>query len=121
MWNYYRDEPSNVLSTNSKSFKIKTSIRGNTYNGNDANKIGKNETDFVIPLKQLSNFWRTLNIPWINCEKELILSWCKNCVLADMTAATNPPTGLKFLITAQNCIFQLLPCQQKMTKIFWNN
>ena len=121
MWNYCRDEPSNVLSINSKSFKIKTTIRGNIYNGNDANKIGKNETEFVIPLKHLSNFWRTLNISLINCEKELILSWCKNCVLADMAAANNPPTGLEFLITAQNCTFQLLLCQQKMTKNFWNN
>ena len=29
----------------------------------------------VIPLKHLSNFWMTLNIPLINCEVELILTW----------------------------------------------
>ena len=34
-----------------------------------------------MPLKYLSNFWRSLNIPLINCEKELILTWFKNCVL----------------------------------------
>ena len=66
LWNYYRDEPSNSLSSNSKSFKYKTGITGNTYNlgvgdaGYDANKVGKNETKVVIPLKHLSNFWRTL-------------------------------------------------------------
>ena len=98
LWNYYRDEPSNPLSSNSESFKYKTSITGNTYNigdgeeGYDANKVGKNETEVVIPLKYLSNFWKSLNIPLINCEVELILTWSKNCVLADMTvnAAANP-------------------------------
>ena len=39
----------------------------------------------VIPLKYLSNFGRSLNIPLIHCEIELILTWSKNCVLADMT------------------------------------
>ena len=78
LWNYYRYEPSNPLSTNSESFKYKTSIRGNTYNVDekitdddgieidnpdyDANKVGKNETEVVIPLKHLSNFWRSFNI-----------------------------------------------------------
>ena len=105
LWNYYRDEPSNPLSSDSESFKYKTSIQGNTYNvgageeGYDANKVGKNETEVVIPLKHLSNFWRSLNIPLINCEVELILTWSKNCVLADMIVANNPPTGLEFQIT----------------------
>ena len=65
--NYYRDEPSNPLYPNSESFKYKRSITGNTYNvdltvigdgGNpipnpkyDANKVGKKETENVIPLK----------------------------------------------------------------------
>ena len=111
LWNYYRDEPSDPLSSNSESFKYKTSITGNTYNigdgeeGYDANKVGKNETEVVIPLKHLSNFWRSLNIPLINCEVELILTWSKNCVLADMTAnaVANPAsvatTELTFEIT----------------------
>ena len=123
LWNYYRDEPSDPLSSNSKSFKYKTSITGNTYNidekitdddGNevdnpiyDANKFGKNETEIVIPLKRLSNFWKSLNIPVINCEVELILTWSKNCVLVDMTVRdtedNNPNivslTGLEFKIT----------------------
>ena len=75
LWNYYRDEPSSPLSSNSESFKYKTSITRNTYNigdgeeGYDANKVGKNETEVVIPLEHLGNFWRSLNIPLINCEK----------------------------------------------------
>ena len=46
LWNYYRDEQSNPLSSNSKSFKYKASITGNIYDGDDdANKVGKNETE----------------------------------------------------------------------------
>ena len=62
LWNYYRDEPSNPLNTDSESFKYKTSITGNTYNigdgeqNYDANKVGKKETEIVVPLKHLSNF-----------------------------------------------------------------
>ena len=115
LWNYYRDEPSNLLSSNFESSKFHTSITGNTYNvgageaGYNADKLGNNETEVVIPLKQLSNFWRTLNIPLIGCETELILTWSKKCVLTDMTAraagnnmdlpAIVAPTGLEFQIT----------------------
>ena len=113
MWNYYRDEPSNPFSSNSESFKYKTSIQGNTYNVGvgeedyDVNKVGKNETEVVISLKHLSNFWRSLNIPLFNCEVELILTGSKNCVLADATRrnaqddnpAIVPPRGLEFELT----------------------
>ena len=73
LWNYYTDEPSNPLSSNSESFKYKTSITAKTYNigadeeGYDANKVVKNESEVVIPLKKLINFWKSLNIPQINC------------------------------------------------------
>ena len=79
MWNYYRDEQSNPLSSNSESFKYKTSIVGKTPEHNDS----LTNTKVAIPLKHLSNFWRSLNIPLINCEVELILTWFKNCVLID--------------------------------------
>ena len=39
-----------------------------------------------MPLKYLSNFWKSLNIPLINCEVELILTWFKNCVLISKAA-----------------------------------
>ena len=71
LWNYYRDELSNPLYSNSESSRYKTNITGNTYNlvagdaNYDANKVGKNKTELVIPLKHLSNFWRALNIHWL--------------------------------------------------------
>ena len=60
----------------------------------------------VILLKRLSNFWRDLNIPFINCVVELILTWSKNCVLADTIArdaegdypAIVAPSGARFKI-----------------------
>ena len=53
LWNYYRDEPSDPLSSNSESFKYKASITDNNYNvgggkaGYDAGNVGKNETEIV--------------------------------------------------------------------------
>ena len=35
----------------------------------------------MVPLKYLSNFWRTLQMPLINCEIELILDWSVNCLV----------------------------------------
>ena len=45
--------------------------------------LTKNDVKVVVPLKHLSNLWRHLDIPLINCEVELILTWFKNCVLID--------------------------------------
>ena len=99
LWNYYRDETGNPISFNSESFKYKTSIVGKTPQNNDSLTNAK----VVIPLKVV--IWRVLNIPLINCKVQLILTWSKNCVLADMTvnATANPaivaPSGATFKIT----------------------
>ena len=84
MWKYYRDKPSNPLSSNSESFKYKINTVGKAPENNES----FTDVKVVIPLKNLSNFWRAFNIPLINCEVELILTWSKNCVLADMTVNT---------------------------------
>ena len=39
-----------------------------------------------MPLKHSSNFWRTLNIPLINCDINLILTWSENCLLIQSKA-----------------------------------
>ena len=81
--NYYRDETNsgannyiNYTIKDSKSFDYKTSISGKL----EGNKI-KKEVENVVSLKHLSNFWRTLDMPLINCEINLILTWTENCVL----------------------------------------
>ena len=79
--NYYRDEPSNPLFSNVECFKYKTNIIGKTPEDNDS----LTDVKVVILLKHLSNFWRALSIPLINCKIELILRWSNKCVLVDMT------------------------------------
>ena len=53
----------------------------------------------MVPLKYLSNFWRTLEMPLINCEVELILTWSRNCVIISTNVANQIPT---FTITETN-------------------
>ena len=111
LFNYYRDESSetaigadnnaiNVSIRNSKSFDHKTEIIGSL----DAGEDEKEDVTIAIPLKYLGNFWRSLDIPLINCEITLILSWYKECVLVGRAfrgppaAAINSPTDAKFEI-----------------------
>ena len=76
------------------SFNIKTKITGQTdHNG----KIDNVET--MVPLKYLSNFWRTLEIPLINCEVNLILTWYSDCVINYTNVANEVPI---FAITETN-------------------
>ena len=49
LWNYHRDEPSNPLSSNSKSFKYKASVSENTYNVDE--KITEDDSNEVDNLK----------------------------------------------------------------------
>ena len=46
----------------------------------------------MVPLKYLSNFWRTLEIPVINCEVEVILDWPANCVIIYINIDDQVPT-----------------------------
>ena len=39
----------------------------------------------MVPLKYLSNFWRTLEMPLINCEVNLDLTWSSTCVITNST------------------------------------
>ena len=55
-------------------------------NGVTHNNLTKNDVKIGVPLKCLSNFWRSLDIPLINCEVELILISFKNCVVIDKLA-----------------------------------
>ena len=41
----------------------------------------------MVPLKYVSNFWRTLEMPLINCEVNLILTWSSTCVITDSNGA----------------------------------
>ena len=85
LYQYKRDEPPeanaiNDLTTNtSSSFKYKVSLLGNPV---VANNIAKINVKVVVPLKYLSNFFRSLEMPLINCKIKLNLAWKKKCVLS---------------------------------------
>ena len=85
LWNYYRDEPNSgingdinysIMGLKSCDYKWNFIAGGVTQNN-----LTKNDVKIVAPLKYLSNFWWKLNIPLINCEAELILTWFKNFLI----------------------------------------
>ena len=94
LWNY-RDESNNPPAdnynvdsiTNSASFKYKSSIIGKTPNNDNDNNNVIEKIKIVVPLKHLSNFWRTLDMPLLNCEASLTLTWFKDCVLTDCSSS----------------------------------
>ena len=53
---------------------------------------GTKKVEIKIPLKYLSNFWRTLEIPLINCEINLMLTWSRNCVIVSTNVANQNAT-----------------------------
>ena len=111
LWNYfYRDEPNsgavgdaNYSIRGSKSSDYQTSITGRLEDNNT-------EIVIVVSLKHLSNFWRTLDIPLINCITNLMLTWPENCVVTSKAtrdadpdadpavAEVNNPTNVLFKI-----------------------
>ena len=76
------------------SFNFKTKITGQTC---DDGRI--HDVEIMVPLKYLSNFWRTLEMPLINCEVNLILTWSANCVFVYTNVANQ---GATFEITETN-------------------
>ena len=85
LWNFKRDETINLdnditnsAGNNSSSSLIskgfKTSINSNVVSGHKNVKI-------FVPLKHLSNFFRYLETPLVNCNLELTLEWSESCFL----------------------------------------
>ena len=122
-WNYYRDDPNDFHANNynanpitsSGSFKYKSSITGKTSiaiqesseNTEQVNIKTKKNLGIVAPLKHLNNFSRTLNMPLINCEVSLTLTWSENCVLTYITtqAARNPNPNADPAVQARERIY----------------
>ena len=81
LWQYFRDEPDDNIE-DSESFKSKIKITGKTPDDDN-----EKDVEIMVPLKYLSNFWRTLEMPLINCEVNLILTWSSTCVITDSNGA----------------------------------
>ena len=117
-WNYYGDEPNSGAKNNinysikdSKSFDFKINITGRLEGSNT-----EKEAEIVVPLKQLSNFWRTLDMPLINCKINLILTWPEKCMLiSKATRDANPHVdpAVAAINNSTNAIFEI-----KDTKLY---
>ena len=70
----------NVALDNSTSFKYKASLLGKAIDA-DGNDRSLRNTKIVVPLKYLSNFFRSLEMPLINYKIHLELNWNNNCVM----------------------------------------
>ena len=85
LYQYKPDEPpeddavADLTADNSSSLKYKNSLLGNPV---VANNIVRINVKVVVPLKYLSNFFRPLEMPLINCKIKLNLTWKKECVLS---------------------------------------
>ena len=106
MWNYHRDEIDNVVddAANGKLFRYNTKIIEKTearlphspqpppnLDGYQIPEPPQSlqppvltlNTEVVIQLKYLSNFWKSLDLTLINCVIELDFSWSTGCVLSE--------------------------------------
>ena len=87
LWQFKRDEvPANnntdLSIDNSQSFKYKAVLLGKTANVVNNTNISVKDAKIVVPLKYLSNFWRSLEMSLINCKVYLELNWIEDCILS---------------------------------------
>ena len=83
LYQFKRDEPppnnGNVSVDTSSSFKCKSKLLGDAVNN----------VKIIVPLKYLSNIFRSLEMPLINCKIHLELNWTKDCVLSSTDSDNN--------------------------------
>ena len=105
LWQYCKDIPAvnnngDIVDFNganaTDSFNFKTKITGQTDNNGRINNV-----EIMVPLKYLINFLRTLEIPLINWEVNLILTWPVDCVMIYTDVVNQIPT---FTITGTNLV-----------------
>ena len=84
LWQYYKDIPAvnndnaavNITDNNlTDSFNFKVKMSGQT--GDDGTK----NVEIMVPLSYFSVFWRSLELPLINCVINLILTWSADCII----------------------------------------
>ena len=96
-WQFEGDEIINnadvTNDNNAFSFKYKANLIGNT-----GNNVRKNGVKIAVPLKYLSNFWKSLKMPLINCKVELSLKWYVRCLLPVANTANFKVTDAKLYV-----------------------
>ena len=104
LWQFKRyelnvnDINTDLTNDNDLSFKYKASIICNRVA--DGVKSKTDDVKIAVPLKYLSNFWRLLEMPLIDCKVELTLNWYTNCVtiIGNGNAATFTITDTKLYV-----------------------
>ena len=117
LYQYKRDEPPNdtadLTTDNSTSFMYKVNLLGNIAAADPDNAgVGRLNVKIVVPLKYLSNFFRSLEMPLINCKIKLNLTWKKECVLS--TAADDAV----FIISNTKLYFPVVTLSKEDNKDF---
>ena len=74
LWQFCKEIPTVANATD--SFNFKTKITGQTDNNGKIDNV-----EVIVSLEYLSNFWRTLEMPLINCKVELVLTWSAESVI----------------------------------------
>ena len=116
-----------MTNDNAPSFKYKASITGNTVA--DGANSKKDNVKIAVPYKYLSNFWRSLEIPLINCKVELTLNLYTNCVIiiGNGTAATFTITDTKLYVpivtlkTEENAKLSKVLNEGFKRSVYWNH
>ena len=84
-WQFKRDEVpdnnSDFTIDNSQSLKYKAALLEKTANPVNNTNSSVKDAKIVVPLKYLSNFWRSLEMPLMNCKVYLELNWIEYCCL----------------------------------------
>ena len=125
LWQFKRDEiggdddltvDAQHFPNNSPSFKYKSSFI-----------TDKNGVKIAVPQKYLSTFWRSLEMPLINCKVELSLKWHENCILSSgETAETFAVADTKLYVpvvtlkTVDNVKLSNLLSKEFKRSVYWN-
>ena len=100
LWQFRRDkieEDADSTIKNAPSFKCKANLIGDTV-ADRANRKKEN-VKIAVPLKYLSNFWRSLEMPLTDCKIKFSLGWYEECILSSAgTAATFTITDAKLYV-----------------------
>ena len=84
LWQYFRDDDGDGDDIDIEDSKSKSKVK---ITGKTPNDDNEKDVEIMVSLKYLSNFWRTLEIPLINCEVNLILTWSSTYVITESNGA----------------------------------
>ena len=95
LWHFKRDDvpanDSDLTIGNCQSFKYKAALFKKTANAVNNTNSSVKDAKIVVPLKYLSNFWRSLEMPLINCKVYLELNWIEDCILSSAGNSVQNP------------------------------